>query len=127
MARPAHDVIAERRRAAQASSGVVDREPPVMTEVAVSGLLHQPHELLPADADQTLVITRLEIDLRLLGQTVVDDGVHAVGGAERRDRAALTILEQGADLLLGGEAKTAIQLPAQSPQPAAPRGTQHGP
>src|SRR6266446_7308418 len=87
------------RLAALVCSRVIGREPPVMAKVTVSGLFHQPHELFPADADQPLVVTSLEIDLRLLGQAVVDDGVHAVGGTERRDGTALTVLEEGTDLL----------------------------
>ena len=45
------NVTTQRGCAAPVCSRAVGHEPPVMAEVTVSGLLHQPHELFPADAD----------------------------------------------------------------------------
>jgi hypothetical protein len=54
-----------------------------VSEVAVSDSAHELLERLAAHLDEALVIIALEVDLRLRYQAVINDGLKAVGRADR--------------------------------------------
>lgn len=87
-----------------------------MAEMPVPRAADHVLELFAADMDQLLVVAGLEIDIVLLQQAVVHDGLDPVGRTDRRYRAGIAVLEQPGQLAFGGEPEVALQLAVQLSQ-----------
>ncbi len=81
-----------------------------MAELAMPGLLQQPHKRFSIDADKFLVISGLEVDFRQADKAVIEHCLHTVRRSERWNRTEIAILKDGRNSVLGREGELALQL-----------------
>ena len=94
----------------------------VVADPGVFGGTHHGVERRATHVDQLLVVARLEPDVALADQGVVDDGLDPVGAAAGRDRAEVAVAEQRADLGLAREFDATLERAADKVQVEPMRG-----
>ena len=73
-----------------------------MAEAGDLRTARQVTEVAPADMHQRLVVTAFEVNVAGIAKALVKDYGNIVGGADRRDRPDIAIVEENADLIFRG-------------------------